>query len=77
MNGNLESLQWDTFCFNLNKIEFCKAPDDLLLKKINEKYYEFNKKLNTGKRDEGKELLYDAIRLENARDMEETNKLNN
>jgi hypothetical protein len=72
MSENLELLQWDQFCFALNGVRFERASDELIQKKINDKYYEFNKKLNTGKRDEGKETLCDAIRLENARDMEET-----
>lgn len=39
--------------------------------KINEKYKDFNRKLNAGKRAEGKEWMYDAIKLEAARDMAE------
>jgi hypothetical protein len=69
-----ETLTWDNFCFNLNQVGFMRAPDELLLKKIDDKYYDFNKKINTGKRDEGREFLYDGIRMENARDMEETQK---
>jgi len=43
-----------------------------LKQRIETNYYEFNKKINTGKVKEGKDLLFDGIRLENARDMEET-----
>lgn len=72
MGDNQEFVQWDTFCFNLNKVSYCRAPVEIINKNISDKYYEFNKKLNTGNRNEGKESLCDAIRLENARDMEET-----
>lgn len=55
-------------------MRYARANDEVMMRTIGEKYYEFNKKLNTGKREEGKESLCDALRLENARDMEETQK---
>lgn len=69
---NSETVSWNQFNFNLNHVFFCRAPEDILKKRIDTNYYEFNKKINTGKIKEGRELLFDGIRLENARDMEET-----
>lgn len=69
-----ETIQWDSFCFNLNHIYYKRAEEDSLKERIDKNYYEFNKKINTGKVKEGRDILYDGIRLENARDMEEAHK---
>jgi hypothetical protein len=69
---NSETISWNQFTFNLNYVIFSRAPEDILNKRIDGNYYEFNKKINTGKVKEGKDLLFDGIRLENARDMAET-----
>lgn len=71
MGDHVERVQWDTFCFNLNKVQYSRASNNLV-NRINDKYHEFNQKLNTGKMAEGKEILFDALRLENAIDMEKT-----
>ena len=66
-----DPLPWDTFCFNLNNVIFKKAPDDMLETKINDKYREFNRKLNIGKKAEAKEYMFEVMKLEAARDMTE------
>lgn len=64
-------MPWDTFCFNLNNVIFKKAPDEFLETKINDKYREFNRKLNIGKKAEAKEYMFEVMKLEAARDMTE------
>lgn len=45
-----ESVAWDSFCFNLNHVRFKRAPEEILKKRIEEKYRELNRKLNANKR---------------------------
>lgn len=66
-----DPLSWDTFIFNLNYVGFQKTPEDILQSKIDEKYKEFNRRINAGKKAEAKEFMIDAVRLEAARDKNE------
>ncbi|CAD8042989.1 unnamed protein product [Paramecium primaurelia] len=66
-----DPLPWDSFCFQLNHVDFQRAPEEMLQKKIDEKYKEFNRRLNAGKKAEAKEFMIEAVRLEAARDKDE------
>ena len=69
-----KKVSWETFRIRLNKFKWRKADENLLRKRINDKYYEANKLRMTGKKNEAFSTLFQAIKLESVANLDEIEK---
>lgn len=67
-------ISWDSFRSFLNKVKWRKADNNLLEERIKKNYYEANKNIMLGKKQDSFNALFKAVHLESIKNLDEIEK---